>query len=114
FAIIQKPQTKPNKYQDFFELINTVPITTSPVVSTNNGPIDDESPYHVDISEFLSRETIPSHIVEELMQQQSTATQEDSASSTASNNIHDPDDPAATVNTNDDTTHTDAVIAKRT
>ncbi|XP_019860770.1 PREDICTED: uncharacterized protein LOC109589087 [Amphimedon queenslandica] len=103
-----------NKYQDFFELVNKVPITTSPVVSTDNRPIDDESPYHVDISEFLSRETIPSHIVEQSMQQQRVTTQEDSASSTASNNIYDPDDPAATVNTNDSTTHTDVVIAEKT
>ncbi|XP_019862533.1 PREDICTED: uncharacterized protein LOC109591194 [Amphimedon queenslandica] len=109
-ANTEKLQVEANQYQDFHELMNI----TSAVTLTNNRPIDDESPYHVGITEFLPRETIPSNIVEESMQKQRSETQEDSISSTASNKIHDPDDLAVTVNTNDDTTHTEAVIAKRT
>uniref|UniRef100_A0A1X7TPF9 Uncharacterized protein n=1 Tax=Amphimedon queenslandica TaxID=400682 RepID=A0A1X7TPF9_AMPQE len=79
---IQKSHVETNQYQDIHELRKEVPITTSPVTSTNNRPIDNESPYHVDINQ-------------ELMQQQRTTTQKDRTSPIASN-LH-----ATTVYAND-------------
>lgn len=43
-AIIEKLQAEANHYQNFHELINEVP---------NDRPIDDESPYHVGITEVI-------------------------------------------------------------